>query len=505
MLAGMSCCVQSCLEGEPISRLMRRRRAYEPAVLQTNGICLDSRVDEIDFSSQYGATGPHVRMVAWRKSTMDRAHRLAAVSVAALAMVVPTASLAQDSSDAQEGTLKIAYWNWGQGAEVGNQAIADGFMAEHPGVTVDLLPISGENWGTYYANLATTIAAGERPDIAFTASEGIKFLAENGLVVPVNQYLQDDPEASALRDDIAPELIASFSFGDEITALPWGWNNMVVYYNQDVFDEAGLSYPSADWTWDEFRETAEALTADTDGDGSTDRYGFAWASNEIFPGVLPWIANAGGNLVNDDVTAATANSPEVIQAVTFLKGLLDDGIAAAPSPMGDIFTAFQNGSVAMFGAGRWPIASFVPNGFDRFDIQLYPTGDTYQTVVGAGGYAILSSTPDPDLAWELQKYTVSVPVQDALIGTPEAPGDAIPTLRSSAQKAVEAGIPPASTNLYYGSVDDHLALTPFPAPAKYSEYESTVLRHLQLIFAGEVSVEDGLGALQQDLTAVIES
>jgi hypothetical protein len=46
-------------------------------------------------------------------------------------------------------------------------------------------------------------------------------------------------------------------------------------------------------------------------------------------------------------------------------------------------------------------------------------------------------------------------------------------------------------------------LAPFPAPAKYSEYESTVLRHLQLIFAGETTVEDGLAALQEDLSAII--
>jgi ABC-type glycerol-3-phosphate transport system substrate-binding protein len=425
------------------------------------------------------------------------------MSAVAIALVVPTSSWAQESDEALEGALNIAYWNYGPAAEAGNQVIADGFMAEHPGVTVGLTPIAGENWGTYYANLATAIAGGERPDMAFTASEGIKFLAENGLVVPVNQFLEEDADAAALQDDIAPELLASFSVGDEITALPYGWNNMVVYYNRAVFDEAGVPYPSADWTWDDFRTTSEALTADTDGDGSTDRFGFAWASNEIFPGILPWVANAGGNLVNEDVSAATANSPEVAKAVTFLMGLLDDGIAATPSPMGDIFTAFQNGSVAMFGGGRWPSATFLSNGFDDFDIQLYPTGDTYATVAGAGGYAILTSAPDPELAWELQKYTVSPSVQDSLIGTPEAPHDSIPSLRSTAQKTVDAGIPPDNGELFYRSIDDFPALAPFPAPPKYSEYESTVLRHLQLIFAGETTVEDGLDALQEDLSAVI--
>ena len=434
---------------------------------------------------------------------MKSARTLVAAGLVAASLAIPTSAWAQDASGHLSGSINIAYWNYGPAAETGNKAIADGFMAENPGVTVTLTTIAGENWGTYYANLATTIASGERPDMAFTASEGIKFLAQNGLVVPINDYLANDPDAAALQGNIAPALLQSFAFGDDITALPQGWNNMIIYYNKGVFDEAGVPYPTADWTWDQFRETAQKLTKDTDGDGNNDRYGFAWASNEIFPGILPWVANAGGNLVNDDVSAPTANSPEVVKAVTFLKGLLDDGIAVTPSPMGDIFTGFQNGSIAMFGAGRWPSATFLGNGFDDWDIQYYPVGDTRETVAGAAGYAIMTSAADPDLAWALQKYTVSEAVQDALIGTPAAPRDSIPTLRTTAQKTVYAGIPPANGAIFYGSVDDYPTLTPFPAPAKYSEYESTVLRNLQLIFAGEVPVQEGLDTLQTELTSVM--
>jgi multiple sugar transport system substrate-binding protein len=417
--------------------------------------------------------------------------------------VSPPASTAVGSSAPLSGSLSIAYWDYGPAAETNNQSIADGFTALNPGVTVTLLPVAGENWGSYYANLATQMASGNRPDIAFTASEGIKFLAQNGLVVPINKYLDTDPGAAALKDDIAPALLQSFGYQGQITAIPNGWNNMIIYYNKKLFADAGLPEPTADWDWAKFKETAKALSKDTDGDGTTDQYGFTWTSNEIFPGILPWVANAGGNLVNDDVSAATANSQPVIEAVTFLKGLIDEGIAPAPSPMSDIFTAFENGKVAMFGAGRWPSATFLPDGFTDWDIQLYPKDKTYQTVAGAAGYAILTSAANPDLAWQLQRYTVSPEVQDSEIGTPTAPRDSIPTLRSTAQKTVAAGIPPTHGNLFYDSVDKYPALTPFPAPAKYSEYEATVLRQLGLIFDGEVSVQDGLNQLQDDLTAVI--
>jgi ABC-type glycerol-3-phosphate transport system substrate-binding protein len=417
----------------------------------------------------------------------------------------PSAGTASTAPSTGATSLNIAYWDYGKGAEDGNKALADGFQTANPGVTITLTPIAGDNWGGYYANLATLIASGKKPDLAFTASEGIKFLAQNNLVVPINDYLNNDATAKALKDDIAPALLQSFGFKGNITALPNSWNDMVIYYNTKLFDAAGLPHPTADWTWANFKTTAKALTKDTNGDGKTDTYGFTWAGNEIFPGILPWVANAGGNLVNADVTDATADSAPVVKAVTYLEDLIKEGIAPAPAPMSDIFTRFQAGQVAMFGGGRWPSATFLPNGFTDFDIQLYPKGDTYQTVAGAAGYAILTSAVDRDLAWKFQKYTVSTQIQDSQIGTPTAPRDSIPTLRSTAEKTVAAGIPPKSGQLFYDSVDKHPALTPFPAPAKYSEYESTVLRHLQLIFAGETTVDPGLKALQTELSAVIKA
>lgn len=431
--------------------------------------------------------------------------RLAAVlAVGATLVLSACTSAGPGGGSGSPSTLNIAYWNYGPAAETSNKALADGFAKENSGATVTLTPVAGDNWGAYYANLSTLIASGKRPDLAFTASEGVKFLFQNRLVLPINQYLSSDPAAKAIQNDIAPGLLSSFAIGDQIAALPNGWNNMVIYYNTNMFTAAGLQPPAGNWTWADFEKTALALSKDTNGDGKPDQYGFTWASNEIFPGILPWVANAGGNLVSSDVCAATADSRPVVEAVTFLKKLIDEGAAAAPMPMSDVFTRFQAGQVAMFGAGRWPTATFLPAGFTAFDIQLYPKGQTYKTVVGAAGYAIMKSSSNPDLAWKFQKYSSSAKIQDSEIGTAKSPRDSIPSLRSTAQKTVDAGIPPANGALYYDSIDKYPSLTPFPAPAKYSEYESTVLRYTQLIFGGDETVANGLARMQQDLSAIVK-
>ncbi len=430
--------------------------------------------------------------------TIAAAAITAALTTTALVGCAPAADGGGDGK-----TLNVVFWDYGPAAQTGNQATADAFMAANPDVEVSLTPVAGENWGTYYANVATLIASGEKPDLMLISGEGAEFIHANDLALPINGYLESDPEAAALVDDIAPGLIDGFTVDGDIVTLTNAWNNMVVYYNTDVFAAAGIEAPTADWTWEDFKATAAALSADTNGDGVTDRYGFTWASNEIFPGIMPWVANAGGNLTSDDRCEATVDTPEVAHALEFLKGLIDEGIAPAPMPMSDVFTRFQNGSIAMFGAGRWPIGTFVPAGFTAFDIQLYPSDATYKTVFGGSGYPILQSSPNPDLAWEYQKFTVSPEIQQQYVGTPEAPGDSIPSLRSVAATISEVGVPPVSSDLFYGSIDEHDTLVPYPAPAKYSEFESTVLRNLQLIFAGETPIADGLSTLQGELDAIV--
>src|SRR3954468_9870242 len=90
-----------------------------------------------------------------------------APSTAASAPAASTGAAAPAASSALSGSLTIAYWDYGPAAETNNQSIADGFMKANPGVTVKLTPVAGENWGTYYANLATQIASGNKPDMAF--------------------------------------------------------------------------------------------------------------------------------------------------------------------------------------------------------------------------------------------------------------------------------------------------------------------------------------------------
>ncbi len=132
-------------------------------------------------------------------------------------------------------------------------------------------------------------------------------------------------------------------------------------------------------------QTAQTLTKDG-------VFGFGTAV-QYFAGVMPWIFNAGGNLLSDDWTQSQINSPEVFQAVDFMRSLIwDHEVApAAPASHGDILNLASAGSIAMWGGGRWPTLTLTNAGFTDFDVQHWPGSATQVTEFGVGGFPILKA------------------------------------------------------------------------------------------------------------------
>jgi multiple sugar transport system substrate-binding protein len=436
------------------------------------------------------------------------------MTIAAIAcMVVLAACGGASTTDAEEagsgaaasggasGELSLVYWNWGPSAEELWSGVSDRFTAANPGVSVELTPVAGENWGTYLANTATLLAGGAEPDLIYVATEGMKFLVDNDIIMPVDDLVAGDPEAQAMLDDMAENLVDGMRVGEGLYALPYAWNNMVIYYNLERFEEAGVEPPAADWTWDDFVETAAALTEDTDGDGTPDRYGYVWTGSEFFPSVMPWVLNNGGDMLSEDRCSVTVDSPEVVEAIQFMQDMIYvDKVAAAPTDFGEIFNMFRNGDVAMFGGGRWPVASLVPEGFEAFDIQLYPQQEAQITEFGVGGFPILRTADDPELAWEFAKFASSAEVQRANLGTGENPNTDIPALRSVAEELND--MVPDNSELFYGSLDEGDASL-VPAPIQFSEFESTVLRYTGLVWAGDLTAQEAMSKAQQELESIV--
>ncbi len=215
------------------------------------------------------------------------------------------------------------------------------FNAEHPNIQVNmtLLPADG-----YDERMTTTLGAGEgAPDVAF-------FWITDWLpqALDLGPYLEADP-------DLGPETyIEGFwntraVWNDTIIGLPLGVGANFVMYNKDMFDAAGVDYPTADWTTEDYNilvsQLANAEQRTWGGDRPRGPYRAIWY-------------NYGAQLYSDDSTTVDGylNSPESVAAYTWLWDLVNSNSTPTPADL-EVLGTEGTGPIDLFLAGRLAMAT----------------------------------------------------------------------------------------------------------------------------------------------------
>lgn len=376
---------------------------------------------------------------------------------------------------------------------VRQEAIAR-FNKRFPNVTVDLQFTPITTWSEYLEKLVTQIAGGSAPDVVHIATEGVRLAADKELLMPLGDFVADDPEGQALLDDVAPALVESYTVNDNLYLMPAAWNNMMIYYNTKVFEEAGIERPSDDWTWDEFLALAQQLTK---GEGAEQTYGYGIPYFNF--GIHPWFLSNGGSLMSEDLTQSNLDDPKVAEAAQFLHDLVHVH-KVAPDPFSTdpnaVYQQFSTGKIAMTGGGHWPMQFFQSNNFTDYDVLPWPQNGAKATVFGADGYGIYRSTENAQLAWELIKELTSEETMNQTVSA----GVAIPARRSVAES--EAFLAqPEHAKLFYQSLE---YAKPVTAPANFNEMESIFMRHMDQVMANEVSAEEAMRAAHEELSAELK-
>ncbi|HEX6971661.1 MAG TPA: extracellular solute-binding protein, partial [Limnochordia bacterium] len=136
------------------------------------------------------------------------------------------------------------------------EAVAEEFMRENPDIAIVFEQQSG---GEYYEALFTRLAGGSVPDIfRLGRSQSTQI---RGYIEPVGPLL----EKIGVQLDLLPYVRREETIDGVLTLFPIDWGTWVVYYHTELFDRAGVNYPSAGWTWTDFARTAQRLTRIEDG------------------------------------------------------------------------------------------------------------------------------------------------------------------------------------------------------------------------------------------------
>lgn len=343
------------------------------------------------------------------------------------------------ASIAQSKT-KVTWGMWGSPSEIKtHQRVADAFMASHPNIEI---VIWGQPWGDYFTKLQTLWAAGDKegiPDVLFLSP--VVTYAGQGVLEPLDDYIS---ASNYDTSDYWPSLLQFGTLKGTIYGLPRDIGLEVLYYNKDIFDEAGVDYPTNFWTWDDLKSASSKLSKITSS-GRVQRYALAMEQGkyQLFIG-----QNRGGIL--DDMinpTRCTLTEPESVEAVKFFAELMNEKFAMRPSALsqaGGDAGVFQSGQAAMIIQNASRISAFNAAKMN-YDVAAVPIPADGQRAGSAGGAAWTMSkySDDKDAAWIFLSWLQSTEGGQAIY---TASGEILPALRSTAVSDSFLGInaPPAN-------------------------------------------------------------
>jgi len=241
--------------------------------------------------------------------------------------------------------VTIAFWNGFTGGD-GDviKKIVSEFNAQATNVKVEM---NIYQWADFFTKLPAAVSTGKGPDVACMHIDDIPTNAARNIITPIDQV------AAALNlqeSDFSSAVWQGGTYKGQRFGIPLDIHPLALYWNKDVLDKAGLDAEKPPMT----RSDYESVLAELKGKGTQ---GF-WVSPFQFTGAFTYMSllwQFGGDAFDAGVTKATFDSPEAVEALTWLTSMVDQGYSPKNVGQDADYIAFKNSKNAFNWNGIWQI------------------------------------------------------------------------------------------------------------------------------------------------------
>jgi len=386
------------------------------------------------------------------------------------------------------------------------QGLVDRFNREHSDIQVESLYVGQAD--QQMPKILAAVVGNAPPDLLWFNSTITGQLVELGAIRPLEDWLA---HSQVPMQEIDQALFASMEYQGHTWSVPFGTNNVGVFYRPSLFKAAGIA--ELPKTWDELRQVALKLTRDLNGDKRIDQHGmllplgkgdftvFLW---------LPFMWSGGGELVNtaEQATGAKSKTPSfnmvnqgAIAALQFWQNLIADGSAILSLPERGFETdAFLKGKVAMQLTGPWTLGQFKASGVD-FGVFPIPADVRQATAIGGENLFVFKTTPEQErAAFKFAEYVLSQQFQtEWALGTGYLPVNM--KARQSAKYQAYMAEQPA-VKVFLEQAKHGRSRPIFPG---YNRLSENVGRAIEAVLMGKSSPEAALQEAQQRLDLIFKS
>ena len=395
-------------------------------------------------------------------------------------------------------TGEITFVAWGSDQEIQCDLKAcEAFMASHPGTVVNFEALN-DDYGTA---VETRFIGGQSPDVIYGHPQTLLKWMQEGMLMPISDIYEEHEE---LWDEsiFQTSLYNAYYYDGEYYATPVGGDTFVLYYNKDMLDAAGVAYPTADTTWDEFAEMCEKVTQ-RDADGAPITLGISSVTGNWMN-----ILYSMGGKVLDNMNNPTKVAFESEEALAMLNWINDNykkegGYTASEDDWTFLTGGFSGGEFAFTIGGVYDIVWLKDVEGLNWDIAPIPQtmkaeGDT---PILYAGYAVSSQTQNPELAKEFAYFMTSYEAQMIMSET-----GLITPLRMDVALADEVinieNAPEHHSlrveNIPYGQNTQGQCLC-------WWEITSLIDNYIYQMVEGQITPEEAMKAIQADASALLEA
>lgn len=414
--------------------------------------------------------------------------RTVVAASAVLALATSTAACSSSASSSSSGSagggqVSLGYGVWDATQVPAMQKIIAAFEAQNPTITVT---IQQTPWADYWTKLQAAASGGSAPDVFWMNGPNFQLYAANNVLRPLTGL---HPDTSVYP----PALARLYQYKGVQYGLPKDFDTVGLWYNKALFDAAGVSYPTAAWTWADFQAAAKKLT-----DPAKGVFGVG-ANLEGQENYYDTIYQAGGSVISADGKKSGYADPATIAGLKFWTDL----VAAKESPslkqMTDTapLNLFESGKLAMYWGGSWDAKEFSGNDATKTDVDVapLPAGVKKATIIHGLANVVFAHTSHPAQA---EKFAAFLGSQQAAQIEADT-GTVIPAYNGTQQSWVKA-YPQYHLQSFLDELPDAV---PYPISKNTAAWNALETADLTKAWDGSEPIDKAAGDLATAMNAAL--
>jgi multiple sugar transport system substrate-binding protein len=414
----------------------------------------------------------------------------------------------QPATAPDQEQVNIRYGRWANPAEIrAGETLIQQFEESQSRVKVEpaFLP-----WPDYWPKIQAELAAGTAPDVIQMSFWYIVDFMENNALINLNDFVEG---AGITPERYFTNTMEQWRVNGQLGCLPSGLYAGALFYNKDMFDEAGVEYPSGDLTWDELLELGLQLTVDASGrranesgfdPDTTLQWGYLAAPNFGNGVVEMWMMQNGGGVVSPDGECLLTRD-ESIEAVKFIFSLVSDyHISPTPEEVQGIGNPFLGRLVAMMQDNHSRVSEANMTEGLNYDILQMPIpaeGARRYGNYSANGNGIYARSQHPEATWSFLEFMVSADVQEEMARLKEV----IPFNKEVANS--EAYLSPPPDNMMAFVRDAEMpSSAEVNAPTKHmAEWNDAAQKAYEAAWLRNITIEEAAEQACSEITRILGS